>query len=126
MKQIMLDFSFEGGDSSKGSEMGGSLEKRTRVMIVTTNNLYNEADLENIGQMQGIVDLILTQDIELAQRSNSRSNEKNEGVKKHFILTMHPTAANYKTTLETLALATKLDKLCGTISSRNDRTSPTY
>ena len=119
MKQILLDFRYDTASTFKESEspdMKGETEKRTKVMIVTTGDLFNEASLEDINTVQGIVDLILTQDRNIALKSNTRTSEKNEAVKKHFILTMHPTSVNYKATLETLVLASKLDNICGTLN----------
>ena len=88
-------------------------------MIVTTNNLYNEATLQEINQIQGLVELLVTQDLSVASNYYNQNKEKNEDIKRHFILTTHPTTVNYKATLETLALATKLDNLCGT-ATRNE------
>ena len=123
MKQILLDFSYGDGKTSKDSDSpstNANSESRTRIMIVTSSTLLNESSLEDINNVQGFVDMILTQDKNIALKSNSKTSDKNESVKKHFILTLHPTAANYKATLDTLVLASRLDNVCGLIG-RNDR-----
>lgn len=93
---------------------------RTRVMIVTTHVIHNESTLVGINSLQGVIDFLLTQDKAFAVKSNSLGNEQSDTVKKHFLMTFHPTVQNYKIVTDTLVLASRVEKICQEMGMNNE------
>ena len=92
-------------------DMEHYFNSRTRVMIVTSHLIYDETALTGISSLQGVIDFLLTQNKSLAMKPTPSSETTDDRVKKHFIFALHPTVQNYRCTVDTLALASKVDRL---------------
>lgn len=113
MKQLFLEFSFEDNEITQEDTLEDAqsyFNAFTRVMIVTTNTICNEQTLAGINTIQALTDLVLTHDKSLAYAK--AQGKEFDTVKKHFIVTIHPTVENYRITANTLLMASKIESIC--------------
>jgi len=83
-------------------------------MIVTTNNILEEKELDDFYSVDALVDCILTGNRKPHSEEIPGSDRKNS-VEKFFILAIHPSIQASKSLMNTLALGAKFQELAKSI-----------
>jgi len=139
-KQIFIEFSIEKGDNKqqqqsnpKGDSDPEDLDysklteqdedpqqdtspdfvSRTKIMLVCTNNIKEDAYFSGLSSVDSLIDLIMTDDKVAVVKKDKQAARKSasDNVIKHFLLTTAPTLQNYKSTFNTIALATSIEQV---------------
>ena len=86
---------------------------RTKIMLVCTNNIKEDAYFNGLSSVDSLIDLIMTDDKVAVAKKDKQSARKpaSDNVIKHFLLTTAPTLQSYKSTFNTLALATSIEQV---------------
>ncbi len=83
-------------------------------MLVCTNNIKEDAYFSGLSSVDSLIDLIMTDDkvaVAKKDKQTARKSASSDNVIKHFLLTTAPTLQNYKSTFNTLALATSIEQV---------------
>jgi len=83
-------------------------------MLVCTNNIKEDTYFSGLSSVDSLIDLIMTDDkvaVAKKDKQTARKSASSDNVIKHFLLTTAPTLQNYKSTFNTLALATSIEQV---------------
>ena len=107
LKQIFLQFVFL---DSHGQEIVEP-QAKTKIMIVTTNEIQPESAWEGFDNFEAVIDLLLTRDRTSALLTGMYERNTKDEVKKHFIIAVNPIATNHRLTLDSVGLASKIEQI---------------
>lgn len=95
---------------SHGFEIKNS-QAKTKVLIATTNGVQDETVWDGLENFEAVIDFLLTRSRASALLTGMYQRDHRDSVKKHFIISVNPIAANHRATIDSISLATKIEQL---------------